>query len=99
MFPKLKEDIFDDNNILEMYFQDNITIVNNEEKKLEELLSSFESESEELISLKIGIMKKIKKEHKEKNKYEIFNLANSYINKYFYNLITYQDKDLMSLIN
>jgi hypothetical protein len=43
-------------------------------------------------------MKKIKKDNKLDN-YSIFYLVNSYVNKNFYNMTTYQDKEIMSLIN
>ena len=99
----LYNNIFEKPEIINMYFEKEERIENNEisnftEANLEELLVSFESESENTISLKIGIMKKIRY-NKESNKYFIFYLVNSYINKYFYNMVTYQDKDFSSLIN
>ena len=93
--------IIDMPEIVDMYFQSDEGISNSEEKNepanLEELLASFEAESENTVSIKIGIIKNIN--NSNLNKYEIFYLANSYINKYFYDIVTYQDKDFLSLIN
>ena len=100
-FEELYASIFDTPEIVDMYFQPeediSISEEKNEEAKLQDLLASFEAESEETVSLKIGMMKSMN--NSSLSKYEIFYLVNSYINKYFYDIITYQDKDLMSLIN
>lgn len=98
---ELYTSIFDRPEIVDMYFQPeediSISEEKNEEATLQYLLASFEAESEETISLKIGIMKNMN--NLTLTKYEIFYLVNSYINKYFYDMITYQDKELLSLIN
>tara|TARA_R110001632_G_scaffold20062_2_gene60459 strand:+ start:1147 stop:1485 length:339 start_codon:yes stop_codon:yes gene_type:complete len=99
----LYDTVFNKKEIIDMYFseeKDNNIIEENysEEANLEDLLASFEGESDETISLKIGMMKKIKKDNKLDN-YSIFYLVNSYVNKNFYNMTTYQDKEIMSLIN
>lgn len=94
---EVHDSIFDTPEIIEMYFQtpEDNPIAN--ETTLQNLLASFESESEETISIKIGMIKNMNKSGLDK--YEIFYLVNSYINKYFYNIVTYQDEDLLSLIN
>ena len=99
----LYDTVFNKDEIMDMYFsdeKDNIIFdeKDSEEAKLEELLASFEEESEDTISLKIGTMKKIKKNNKLNN-YSIFYLVNSYVNRNFYNIVTYQDKEILSLIN
>jgi len=99
----LYETVFNKDEIINMYFAEekNNNILDekdSEEAKLEELLASFEEESEDTISLKIGMMKKIKNNNKLNN-YSIFYLVNSYVNKNFYNIVTYQDKEILSLIN
>ena len=80
-FKDLSDDIFATTNITEMYFQKEGEA---KEATIEELLNSFESESENTISIKIGIMKNLK--NTELSKYEIFFSANNYINKYFYDM-------------
>jgi hypothetical protein len=94
--------IFDNPEIIDMYFQndeENYMDEENTELNLEELLASFESESEETISIKIGLIKEIKNKNTQIDKYGLLYLVDSYINKYFYNMITYQDKEFLSLIN
>ena len=98
---ELYTNIFDTPEIIDMYFQpDEAVSISGEQSKeatLQELLASFEAESEETISIKIGMMKN--RNDLTLGKYEIFYLVNSYVNKYFYDMETYQDKDLLSLIN
>ena len=76
----------------DVYFNE-VKEVTMEEKSIEELLESFTEESEYTKKIKLDIMKKIKKDM-NLDKYEIFNLASSYINKYKYNLKLLNDENI-----
>ena len=97
-FDDLYQNIFDRSDIVDMYFKEDIKIedlnIEKEESNLEELLTSFESESEDTLAIKIGILREIKKNNIQYDKYTVFYIASSYINKYFYNMNTYQDLEI-----
>ena len=97
---ELNKSIKNNQEINDMYFEkeNNNEIVIIEEKEivtgeynLEELLDSFENESELAQHIKLTIMKKIKREGIETEKWKIFNSANNFFNKYFYQLKLFND--------
>lgn len=97
---ELNKSIKNNKEINDMYFEkenkNEIVIIEEKdsvvrEYKLEELLDSFENESELAQHIKLTIMKKIKREGIETEKYKIFNYANNFFNKYFYQLKLFND--------
>ncbi len=97
---ELNKSIKNNKEINDMYFEkenkNEIVIIEEKdsivgEYKLEELLDSFENESELAQHIKLTIMKKIKREGIETEKYKIFNSANNFFNKYFYQLKLFND--------
>jgi len=95
-YQSIYENIINDNDISSLYFvsKENKETSEDEikEKNIEELLITFEEESEKTISIKIDIMKDIRSLYKDLNKYEVLYLASDYINKYFYNLTLIESK-------
>lgn len=98
---ELNKSIKNNQEINDMYFEKESKnkIVMEEKKevivgeyKLEELLNSFENESELAQHIKLTIMKKIKREGIETEKYKIFNYANNFFNKYFYQIKLFDSK-------
>lgn len=97
---ELNKSIKNNKEINDMYFEkenkNKIVIIEEKdsivgEYKLEKLLDSFENESELAQHIKLTIMKKIKREGIETEKYKIFNSANNFFNKYFYQLKLFND--------
>ena len=97
---ELNKSIKNNQQINDMYFEkenkNEILIIEEKdsiigEYKLEELLDSFENESELAQHIKLTIMKKIKREDIETEKYKLFNSANNFFNKYFYQLKLFND--------
>ena len=97
---ELNKSIKNNKEINDMYFEkenkNEVVIIEEKdsvvrEYKLEELLDSFENESELAQHIKLTIMKKIKREGIKTEKYKIFNSANNFFNKYFYQLKLFND--------
>lgn len=95
---ELYQAVFEKPEIVDMYFapeseETEIKNTNSEGFNSDSFIESFENESELANSIRIGIMKEIAEKLELKGP-NIAYLANSYYNKYFYNLVTYQDKEI-----
>jgi len=97
-FEPVYENIINDPLINNIYFEttkgEHKEIENYEKNTIEELLDTFEAESEKTISLKTDIMKKISHIFNN-NKYKTFYTVNDYVNKYFYDLVLMDEKNLI----
>jgi len=97
-FEPVYKNIINDPLINNVYFEstkeDHKETESYEKNTIEELLDTFEAESEKTISLKTDIMKKISHIFNN-NKYKTFYTVNDYVNKYFYDLVLMDEKNLI----